>query len=384
MPIQTCFRKDEETMNNSNRTIVRDQLNRREFLRLVGLASASAGVSLLLNSCAPASPTATGGGAPSLGMVDTSAYKKDPPWVIARSGMGEVNSWQVIATLHFDYYVREKYKDLFSEVHTAAATFDPAKQVSDMEDLLTKNPDIMIVQPVTGGNIVAQIEQAMDRGIPVILVGARAYTDKYVSYHDRDNPAVGRIYADYICQKIGGKGSVAIMMGLAGNTYAEDVLRGVREGLARYPDVKEAGLGYGVWSPVEGKTAMEGLLASADQIDGIINDGGNMGIGIIDAYKDAGKPIPPMCGDDGNGWLRKAKENNVTFLAVQGGAEQYADAVEFAVKVMRGEPVARDVLAPIQTFDETQLDDYYRPDLNDQYWAINKLPEEVIVEHYKS
>ena len=372
-------------MKNSNRVIVKNELSRRDFLRLVGLGATSAGVSLILNACAPATPTATAGESQTgIGLVDTSKYKKNPPWKIARSGMGELNSWQAIATLHFDYYVREKYKDLFSEVNTAAATFDPAKQVSDMEDLLTKNPDIMIVQPVTGGNIVAQIEQAMDKNIPVILVGARAYTDKYVSYHDRDNSGVGRVYADYIAKQLGNKGNVAIMMGLAGNTYAEDVLRGVREALARYPDIKEAGLAYGAWSPVEGKTAMEGLLASAAQIDGIINDGGNMGIGIVDAYLDAGKPIPPMGGDDGNGWLRKAKENNVKFLSVQGGAEQYADAVEFAVKTMRGEPVAKNVLADIITFDETQIDKYYRPDFNDQYWAINKLPEEVLVKNFKS
>lgn len=370
-------------MNNKNRIIVKDQLSRREFLRAVGLASASAGVTLLLNSCAPAATPTPAAAEVSLGMVDTSQYKKPSPWKIARSGMGEVNSWQVIATLHFDYYVKTKYKDLFSQVDYLAATFDPVKQVADMEDLIAKNPDIMIVHPVSGGNIVAQIEEAMGQGIPVILFGARAYTDKYVSYHDRDNAGVGRIYADYICQKIGGAGNVAIMMGLAGNTYAEDVLRGVREGLAKYPDVKEVALGYGVWSPVEGKTTMEGMLATGDQIDGIINDGGNMGIGIIDAYLDAGKPFVPMCGDDGNGWLRKAKENNVPFLAVQGGAEQMADAVEFAVKTLNGEPVARDVLAPIQTFTEAELDDYYRPDLNDQYWAINKLPEEVLVETYK-
>jgi ribose transport system substrate-binding protein len=375
-------------MKNEKRVVVRNRINRREFLRLLGLGAASAGVTLFLDACSSATPepsTAGSSGAEvGLGMVDTSIYKKDPPWTIARSGMGEVNSWQAIATLHFDYYVREKYKDLFGEVHTAAATFDPAKQVSDMEDLLTQNPDIMIVQPVTGGNIVAQIEQAMSRGIPVILVGARAYTDEYVSYHDRDNAGVGRTYTDYIANKLGEQGKVAVMMGLAGNTYAEDVLRGVRETMATYPGLEEVGLGYGAWSPVEGKSAMEGILASTPQIDGIINDGGNMGIGIVDAYLDAGMSIPPMCGDDGNGWLRKAKENNVTFLGVQGGAEQYADAVEFAVKTLRGEPVAKNVLPDVITFDESQIDEYYRPDFNDQYWAINKLPEEVLEENFKA
>ena len=355
-------------------TLVRDDMSRRDFIKAVGVAGGAAGVTLILPTKAPSAPT---------GMVDTSKYKKSPPWKAGRSGMGEVNSWQVIATLHFSYGVQTKYKGMFGDVFYAAAKFDPAKQVGDLEDILTHNIDVLFCQPVTGGNCVAQIEQAMAKGIPVILPGARAYTDKYVSYLDRDNPGVGRIYAEYIGKKLGGKGNLAIMMGLAGNTYAEDVLRGVREGMAKYPGLKEVGLVYGAWSPVQGKTAMQGLLAKGVKIDGIINDGGNMGIGIVDAYLDAKQPIPPMCGDDGNGWLRKAKESKVTFLAVQGGAEQYLDAVDTAVKTLNGEPVAKNVLADIITFEEKDVDKYYRPDLNDQYWAINKLPENLIAATYK-
>ncbi|MFV1968701.1 MAG: substrate-binding domain-containing protein, partial [Pirellulaceae bacterium] len=248
--------------------IARDDMDRRAFLRTVGLAAGAAGALLILPGCAP--DAAPGGDILSVaGLVDTSRFTKDPPWVIGRSGMGEVNSWQVMATNHFDYFVNQKYEGLFSDVLTASAFFDPAQQISDMEDLLTRDLDIMLVQPVTGGNITAQIEEAMDRGIPVVLTGARAYTDNYISYLDRDNPGVGRLYTNWIADRLGGKGKVAVMMGLPGNTYAEDVLRGVRDTLATYPDMEEVALGYGVWSPVEGKTAMEAMLASTDQIDGI-------------------------------------------------------------------------------------------------------------------
>jgi hypothetical protein len=40
-------------------------------------------------------------------------------------------------------------------------------------------------------------------------------------------------------------------------------------------------------------------------------------------------------------------------------------------------------LALIQTFSQEQIDQFYRADLNDQFWAINKLPEDVLVENYK-
>ncbi len=357
-------------------------MSRRAFIRAVGIAAGAAGTSLILPGCAPAEEVPGAEVELGAGFVDTSQFRKDPPWNIGRSGMGEVNSWQVISTFHFEYFVNQKYEGLFNEVHTASAFFDPAQQIADMEDLLTKDLDVMLVQPVTGGNITALIEEAMGRGIPVVLIGARAYTDNYVSYLDRDNPGVGRLYTNWIADKLGGEGQVAVMMGLAGNTYAEDVLRGVRDTLALFPDMEEAALGYGVWSPVEGKEAMEAMLASTDQIDGIINDGGNMGIGIVDAYLDAGLEIPYMCGDDGNGWLRKARDHDVEFLAVHGGAEVYGDAVDTCVKVMRGEPVAKNVLANIISFTNEELEQYYRPDLNDQFWAINQLPEDFIQENY--
>ena len=68
-------------------------------------------------------------------MVDTSVYKKASPWNIARSGMGELNSWQVSATLHFRYGVEEKYNQLLSgspvEVQVA---LDPYK-INDIPDV---------------------------------------------------------------------------------------------------------------------------------------------------------------------------------------------------------------------------------------------------------
>jgi ribose transport system substrate-binding protein len=173
-------------IKNPFNSIVREQMSRREFIKALGLAAGAAGATLVLPGCAPQAPApAAGTPAASLGagMVDTSAYKKDTPWTIGRSGMGELNSWQVMATFHFDYGVKEKYKDSFGEVFTASATFDPAKQVADLEDLLTHDLDILIVQPVTGGNCVAQIEEAMSRNIPVILPGARAF-------HQRDWPGL--------------------------------------------------------------------------------------------------------------------------------------------------------------------------------------------------
>ena len=57
-------------------------------------------------------------------------------------------------------------------------------------------------------------------------------------------------------------------------------------------------------------------------------------------------------------------------------------AVNLAVKILRGEPVPKKVEYPVVTFEKNQLDKYYRPDLTDQYFAVNELPEAWIKKHY--
>ena len=56
--------------------------------------------------------------------------------------------------------------------------------------------------------------------------------------------------------------------------------------------------------------------------------------------------------------------------------------MELARKILRGEPVPKIVEYPMVSFEQDQLDKYYRPDLNDQYFAINDLPEAWVKKYY--
>lgn len=77
-----------------------------------------------------------------------------------------------------------------------------------------------------------------------------------------------------------------------------------------------------------------------------------------------------------------AKQQDIDFLAVSGGNPLSLIGVQLATKIMRGEPVPKIVEYPIVTFEKAQLDQYYRPDLTDQYFAVNELPEAWIKKYY--
>jgi len=360
-------------------------LSRRDFLRIVAGAAAATGISVFLPGCGPAATPSAGTPAGAVvGMIDTSKFKKNPPWNVGRAGAGDVNAWMVMLTHHYEYGIQEKYKDLFKNYYVTAANFDPSKQINDVEDLLSKDIDLLFIEPAAEAPLTAVITKAADKGLPVVLVSTRVNTDKYTTWVSRNNVQVGFMYADYMGKKLGGKGGVVLLMGFAGSSYAEDVLRGVRQGLSNYPGMKELALANANWSPTDAKKAMEAFIQANPKIDGVISDGGQMGLGAVDALLDAKRPIPPITADGWNGWLKRAKELKLDFFSVSGDQAMSLWAVDLAVKILKGEPVAKNVEYPVVTFEQDQIDKYYRPDLNDQFWAPQLMPEEWVKKFYKA
>jgi ribose transport system substrate-binding protein len=285
--------------------------------------------------------------------------------------------------MHFRYAIEEKYADFFSGFRVASCFWNPVQQISDIEGLVGQNVDILFVDPAAEAPLVGAVEEAMARGVPVILASTGVNTDDYVSWVSRDNTKAGFLYADWMGKKLTDGGKVVVLMGMAGSSYAEDVYRGVQQGLSAYPNIEIVGMAYADWSPVKAKEAMAAFIQANPKIDGVIADGGQMAYGAVEALLDAGRPIPPMTADDWNGWLRIAKQYNIVFVAESGGCPLAVTCVDLAVQVLQGQPVPKIVEYPIVSFEQDQLDQYYRPDLSDQYFAINELPEAWIQQYYK-
>ncbi len=316
------------------------------------------------------------------GMVDTSQYATKPPWVAGRAGLGNTNAWMTMFDLHFKYAITVKYAKYFSAFRETSCFWNPARQISDIESLVAQGVDVLFVDPASEAALVGAVEEAMDHGVPVVLASTGVNTDKYVTWVSRDNVKAGFLYANWMGKQLPNGGKIVVLMGIAGSSYAEDVLRGVKQGLTAFPNIKVVGMAYCDWSPVKAKQAMEAFIQANPEIDGVIADGGQMALGAVEALLDAGRPIPPITADDWNGWLRMAKEHNIKFLAVSGGSPMAETCVDLAVQILQGHPVPKRVEFPMVTFDQNELDKYYRPDLSDQYFAINDLPEDWIQKYY--
>ncbi len=296
--------------------------------------------------------------------VDTSQYKKDGDLTIGFASQGPTNSWATI----YDETLKAHAAELGVTIEYAGADGKEDKQVNDINDLLAKNIDALIVTPM-GPAVKAPIERAAAEGIPVILCTGIVDTTANVSRVDRDNRLNGALTAEWIAQQLGGKGKIIMLSGIAGVPTAETRKAGAEEVFALYPDIEILDKQYTNWSPTEGKTVMEQLLTKyGDEIDAIWSDSGLQDIGVIQVYNEAGKEIPPMTAEPINGFLKLAKENNVKFLAVGYPPTHSADCLDTAVAALQGAPVSSFVNVDVPVFSDAENDQYVKMDCSDDLW----------------
>jgi ribose transport system substrate-binding protein len=289
-----------------------------------------------------------------LKMVDTTKYKKNPPYTIGFSNASISNSWRV----NFDAHVRygaELHKDVIKNFYTTDANDKPDKQVADVEDLVAKGIDLLIISAATMAALDPVVRRTMRRGIPVVCVDRRISSDEFVSFVTSSNATQGRMQMLWLCEMLKGRGNIVMLGGIAGAGPAEERLAGAREVLGLYPNIKVLDMQYTNWSPSEGKRIMSALIQTyGRQIQGVWGDG-VQNQGAIEALHEAGLKIP-VTGDHANGFLVRVQKYGFPAMSIDFPASMGKDAVDVAIQILNGIPVPFiiDVPRTIVTTQDTE------------------------------
>jgi ribose transport system substrate-binding protein len=305
-------------------------------------------------------------------------------FIVGVSYEGPTNDWAASLMYHLQYSFDIKYKDKIEKVYYESADGDATKQVSQIENLLTKGVDALMIQPLSESALVNVVEKATDMGIPVIIFGSSVLTDKYVTYVDRDNYEIGKTITKWVADQMGGKGKVVTIMGEPGSGFSENVLRGVADTLKDYPDIVNVGTEYGEYSAAVTKQKMETFMSTNPDIAGVIVDGGMMGMGVLEAYIDADKPIPFMAVDDWNGFQKKSMELGYkNYVSVPGGSQTSAIAADLLFQYLAGEDVPKQVLVPPTLMTGSEVQALIPEGMPDSYWALNLIDPQYVKNYYK-
>ena len=117
-----------------------------------------------------------------------------------------------------------------------SAEWDLGKQISQVEDFISRKVDAIIVCPVDSKGIGSGIAEANKAGIPVFTADIAAEEGKVVSHIASDNVQGGKLAGEYLAKLLNGKGNVAIINQPA-ITSVLDRVAGFKEAINKYPGI---------------------------------------------------------------------------------------------------------------------------------------------------
>lgn len=227
---------------------------------------------------------------------------------------------------------------------------DVVKQLNQVQSFISQNVDAVIVNPVDTAATRNLIESATKAGIPLVFVNRKPDDGKLpagvvtVTSNDRE---AGHLQAQYIADKLGGKGQVTILLGELSNNSTQVRTAGFKEILAKYPGIKIVEEQTGMWLRDKGMDLTSNWLLAGKEIDAILSNNDEMAIGAAMALKQAGKQGVLVGGVDGTPDALAAIKRGLMSVSVYQDARGQAEgALSAAEKMAKKESVEQNVTIP--------------------------------------
>ena len=178
---------------------------------------------------------------------------------------------------------------------------DVSKQSQQISDLIARKVDAIVVDAASPTGLNGILTQASQRGILVVSFD-NIVTEPAALKVNTDQVAFGKQLADWLANKLNGKGNVIMVTGVAGTSVDEDRNKGADEVWAKHPDIKVVNRYTGMWDSATAERNTAAILPSLPKIDGIWCQGGTDGV--LKAFVAAERELPPTAGEAENGFRK--------------------------------------------------------------------------------
>ena len=226
---------------------------------------------------------------------------------------------------------------------------DPAKEATNIEDLIQKKVDALLINPTDADAVVPSVQKANAAGIPVFTIDRAAAGGDIVSHIASDNVAGGKMAGEYLAQLLGGKGKVVELEGIAGTSAARDRGKGFNEVMANYPDIEIVARQTANFNRAEGLSVFENILQAQPEINGVFAHNDEMILGAIQAAEAAGRAqdIIFVGFDAIDDAVQAVKDGKLAATVAQQPAEMGVLGVDMSVKYLNGETVEKFIPVPL-------------------------------------
>lgn len=241
---------------------------------------------------------------------------------------------------------------------------DLAKQTAVIDNWILQKVDAIVVNPFDSVSTGPFIDKCHNAGIKIISVNRPlANQEKADAGCYGDSKQSGVLEMQYLADKLGGKGNVAIFVGEPGQEAAIMRTEGFKEVIAKYPEMKIVFEQTGHWNRAEGQKLMEDLLQSGTAVDCIASNNDEMAIGAYLALQTAKNTKIIVGGIDASPDALQylGPDSQYVVTVFQDAHGQAYGSLGAAVSLLKGEKINPEILIPFELVT---------PDLKDKYLKI--------------
>ena len=241
-------------------------------------------------------------------------------------------------------------------VEIRSAGDDNRKQAEDVRYFMDKGVDLLIISANEAAPMTPVVEEAYQKGIPVILIDRKILSDKYTAYIGADNYEIGRAVGNYIASSLRGKGNVVELTGLGGSTPAMERHQGFMAAISNFPDIKLIDKADAAWESGPAEVEMDSMLCRHPKIDAVYAHNDRIAPGAYRAAKKVGREkemlfvgIDALPGK-GNG-LELVLDSvlNATFIYPTNGDK----VMQLAMNILEKKPYPRETVMNTAVVDHT-------------------------------
>ncbi|MDG6340256.1 ribose ABC transporter substrate-binding protein RbsB [Glaesserella parasuis] len=269
------------------------------------------------------------------------------------SAMAKETIALAISTLDNPFFVtlkegaEKKAKELGYNLVVLDSQNDPAKELSNVEDVTVRGAKVLLINPTDSEAVGTAVAVANKKNIPVITLDRGANKGNVVSHIASDNVAGGKMAGDFIAEKIGKNAKVIQLEGIAGTSAARE--RG--EGFKQAVEANQFELLASQpadFDRTKGLNVMENLLASHGSAKAVFAQNDEMALGALRAIRASGKNIL-VVGFDGTDDAVKAVNGGQLAATIAQQPDKIGElGVEAADKVLKGEKVDAQIPVPLK------------------------------------
>ncbi|EQB34976.1 hypothetical protein M948_17865 [Virgibacillus sp. CM-4] len=199
-----------------------------------------------------------------------------------------------ISTLNNPFFVtlrdgaEASAKESGYEIITFDAQNDPSTQLSDIEDLLQQDIDVLLINPVDSNAVVSAIELANDANVPVITVDRSAGGGEVVTHIASDNVEGGEMAGDFIAEQLKETGKIVELQGIAGASATRERGEGFHHIVDELEGIEVVTSQSANFDRTEGLSVMENILQSVGDFHAVFAHNDEMALGAVEALQAQG------------------------------------------------------------------------------------------------